>query len=119
MSYKMQVIINQVNEQTAVISLSGDITTVSKGPITQAYDQVTEANTRNIIFNFDRDHYIDSFGLSILIQLIGVALKKEQRLSISLPSAHSRKIFQLLGINHYAEIYHTLDEALNRAEVMN
>jgi anti-anti-sigma factor len=108
----LQVEVQTIDDQIAIINLVGDLTTQAERVVSAAYRQVSEHNVSNIIFNFRADDYIDSVGLAILINVITQARQKNQHLTMTVPSPHSQRIFNLMGINHYATIYNTLDEAL-------
>jgi len=108
----IQVDVQTVNDQIAIINLAGDLTTQAEKAVRAAYQQVSKHNVSNIIFNFRADDYVDSAGLLILIKVITEARRKNQQLIMTVPSAHSQRIFNLIGINHYANICNTLDEAL-------
>lgn len=116
MNHRIQVNVEHISNQTVVINLAGDVTNIAETPLKSAYQQVTENNIDNIILNFDDNHYIDSLGLAILIRVIGEAYKQQQHLSVTLASQHTQKIFRLLGIDHYANIFNSLDEAIHHIE---
>ncbi len=108
----IQVDVQTVDDRVAIINLAGDLTTQAEKAVSAAYQQVSKHNVSNIIFNFRADDYVDSAGLIILIKVITEARRKNQQLIMTVPSAHSQRIFNLIGINHYANICNTLDEAL-------
>ena len=116
MSDELQVDVQEVDSYIAVINLVGDVTTFAEKAINEAYKQVSSNGARNIIFNFRENDYINSAGIAILIGVVTEARKKNQRLIMAMPSSHFQKIFRMVGLTQYADIYSNLDEALNEAK---
>jgi anti-anti-sigma factor len=116
MSDEIQVDVQSVDENTAIINLAGDVTTFAEKAINDAYKQVSGDGANNIIFNFRENDYINSAGIAILIGVVTEARKKNQRLIMAMPSSHFQKIFRMVGLTQYADIYSNLDEALNEAK---
>lgn len=112
MHHKMHVDVQAIDPKTAVINLSGDVTTSADQLLQAAYHQASRSDVENIILNFEEDHYIDSFGLKAMVGLVAEARKRNQHLCVALPNQHTQTIFRLIGLNHYTTIYNTLDEAL-------
>jgi len=115
MSDEIQVDVQAVNSNTAIINLAGDVTTFAEKAINEAYKQVSGDGASNIIFNFRENDYINSAGIAILIGVVTEARKKNQRLIMAMPSSHFQKIFRMVGLTQYADIYGNLDEALGAA----
>ncbi len=112
MQDEIRVHIQVLDDKIAIISLAGEVTTCAERAIKRAYQQVSAHNVNDIIFNFKETDYIDCLGICILIDVITRARQKNQRLIMNLPSAHTQKIFRIVGLNHYTNISTSLDEAL-------
>jgi anti-anti-sigma factor len=95
-----------------VIDLVGDVTTFAEEAINQAYQSASSDGATNIIFNFRENDYINSAGIAILIGVVTEARKRDQRLLITGLSAHFQKIFRMVGLTQYADIYPSVEEAL-------
>lgn len=117
MSDEIKVDVQKVDGNTAVIHLAGDVTTFAEKTISEAYEQVSNNGAHNIIFNFRENDYINSAGIAILIGVVTEARRRNQRLIMAMPSSHFQKIFRMVGLTQYADIYGNLDEALNEAKV--
>ena len=111
MSDEIQVAIREQNGAT-VIDLVGDVTTFAEESINQAYQSVSADGATNVVFNFRENDYINSAGIAILIGVVTEARKREQRLLMTGLSAHFQKIFRMVGLTQYADLYPTVDEAL-------
>lgn len=111
MSDEIQVSIRDQNGAT-VIDLVGDVTTFAEESINQAYQSASADGATIVIFNFRENDYINSAGIAILIGVVTEARKREQRLLMTGLSAHFQKIFRMVGLTQYADLYPTVDEAL-------
>ena len=114
MSDEIQVEIRGEGSAT-IIDLIGDVTTFAEESINQAYQNVSSDGAINIIFNFRENDYINSAGIAILIGVVTEARKKNQRLMMAMASSHFQKIFRMVGLTQYADIYSSLDEAIEEA----
>jgi anti-anti-sigma factor len=112
MSDEIQVSVRRVNNEATVIDLVGDVTTFAEEAINQAYHSASSDGATNIIFNFRENDYINSAGIAILIGVVTEARKRDQKLLITGLSAHFQKIFRMVGLTQYADLYPTVDEAL-------
>ena len=99
-------------DQDAIIDLEGDVTTFSDEEIDRAYQSVLDIGGKRILLNFDKVNYINSAGIGILINLILAAKEKNFELGIYGISPHFKKIFSMVGITKYAEVFQDEMEAL-------
>ena len=111
MSDEVQITIREENDAT-VIDLVGDVTTFAEDAINQAYQTASADGATNIIFNFRENDYINSAGIAILIGVVTEARKKDQKLLLTGLSVHFQKIFRMVGLTQYADLYPTVEEAL-------
>jgi anti-anti-sigma factor len=99
-------------DDAAVIDLVGDVTTFAEEAINQAYQSASSDGAINIIFNFRENDYINSAGIAILIGVVTEARKRDQKLLMTGLSAHFQKIFRMVGLTQYADLYSSVDDAL-------
>ena len=111
MSDEIQVSIRERGVAT-VIDLVGDVTTFAEEAINQAYQSVSADGATNVIFNFRENDYINSAGIAILIGVVTEARKREQKLLMTGLSAHFQKIFRMVGLTQYADLFPTVDDAI-------
>jgi anti-anti-sigma factor len=95
-----------------IIDLEGDVTTFAEESITGAYKKVTAQGAKQIILNFRQNDYINSAGIAILIGIVTEVNRNGQKLCISGLSSHFQKIFRMVGLGQYADIYADEDEAV-------
>jgi anti-anti-sigma factor len=96
----------------AIIDLIGDVTTFAEEKINSAYQEVTDQGARAVLLNFRQNDYINSAGIAILIGIVTEVNRNNQKLAFSGLSQHFQKIFRMVGLAQYAEIYQDEDEAL-------
>jgi anti-anti-sigma factor len=88
-----------------IIDLKGDVTTFADAKITEAYRTATAAGARRIVLNFRRSDYINSAGIAILIRIVTEVNRASQKLAMSGLNDHFQKIFRMVGLSQYADIY--------------
>jgi anti-anti-sigma factor len=94
------------NEQdVTIIDLKGDVTTFADAKITDAYRAATVAGARKLVLNFRRSDYINSAGIAILIRIVTEVNRGGQKLAMSGLNDHFQKIFRMVGLSQYADIY--------------
>ena len=90
----------------------GDVTTFAEEKINTAYRDVTNKGARFVLLNFRQNDYINSAGIAILIGIVTEVNRNNQKLAVSGLSQHFQKIFRMVGLAQYAEIYQDEEEAL-------
>jgi anti-anti-sigma factor len=103
----------------AIIDLVGDVTTFAEEKINTAYREVTNKGARFVLLNFRQNDYINSAGIAILIGIVTEVTRNNQKLAVSGLSQHFQKIFRMVGLAQYAEIYQDEDEALTAFKALN
>jgi anti-anti-sigma factor len=111
MSDRIQVTV-RFEQGATIIDLAGDVTTFAEDAIHKAYQDASSDGARIIIFNFREHDYINSAGIAILIGIVTEARKRDQRLVMTGLSSHFQKIFRMVGLTQYADLYPAVDEAL-------
>ena len=112
MQPKNEIHLAQQNGVT-LMQIQGDITAHSEPYINAAYKQIGERESpRKILIQFEEDAYINSGGIAVLIQILAQTRKNNQQIGITGLSDHFKKIFHMVGITKFAEIYDSLEDAL-------
>lgn len=96
----------------AIIDLVGDVTTFAEEKINQAYREITNQGAQYVLLNFRQNDYINSAGIAILIGIVTEVTRNNQKLAVSGLSQHFQKIFRMVGLAQYAEIYQDEEEAI-------
>jgi anti-anti-sigma factor len=104
----------QIDHQgpVAVLNIRGDITALSLNSLEEAYATASEDGAAKLLFRIDRESYINSGGIAVLIQILARTRQKGQQAAITGISDHFKKIFKMVGITRFASLSDSLEEAL-------
>jgi anti-anti-sigma factor len=88
-----------------VLRFEGDIASTSKDAVLGAYQALPKATTKLILLDFTKVDYINSSGIALVIQLLIEASNAGQKVYAFGLSAHFTKVFTMVGITKYAELF--------------
>jgi anti-anti-sigma factor len=95
-----------------ILDIRGDITAFSEPFLNEAYQTASSQGADKILLKMDQQAYINSGGIAVLIQILARSRQKKQRIGITGISEHFKKIFNMVGITKFAQIYNTVADAL-------
>ena len=95
-----------------VLDIKGDITAFSEAAFREAYEKANEQGAVNILLEIEKEAYINSGGIAVLIQILAHTRRKNQRVGITGISDHFKKIFKMVGIIKFADIFDSHDAAI-------
>ena len=95
-----------------MLNIQGDITAFSEPFLNDAYKDANDQGAQKILLKFDKDAYINSGGIAVLIQILAITKRNNQQISITGLSDHFKKIFHMVGITKFAKIHDTVENAL-------
>ena len=95
-----------------LFDIKGDLTAASEPAISKAYRDADEAGAARILLRFEEGAYINSGGIAVLIQILAQSRKKSQSIKIVGLSEHFKKIFKMVGITKFADIYDSVEDAM-------
>ncbi len=96
----------------AVLRFEGDIASTSKDAVLGTYQSLPKSTTKLILLDFTKVDYINSSGIALIIQLLIEASNSEQKVYAFGLSAHFTKVFTMVGITKYAELFANEQAAL-------
>jgi anti-anti-sigma factor len=96
-----------------VIELRGDITGQAEDAVTESFQKLEKEGVKKFLFKFNDATYINSSGLGTVISLVSEG-KKKQKIAASGLSKHFQKVFDIVGLTDYIDIYATEDEAIKK-----
>jgi anti-anti-sigma factor len=108
-----EILLEQLGDVT-LFDIRGDVTILSEPFLNDAYADTNSKGASKILIKFEESAYINSGGISVLIQLLAQTQKNNQQIGITGLSDHFKKIFNMVGITKFAKIYNTREEALER-----
>lgn len=113
---KMQQPPNQIQLEKRVaitlMDIQGDITALSEPYLNKAYQKATDQGASRILLKIDKDAYINSGGIAVLIQILSLTKQNNQQIGITGITDHFEKIFNMMGITKFATIYPSVEDAL-------
>jgi anti-anti-sigma factor len=104
----------ETRDAVTIIDIQGDITAFSEPFLNDAYQTANDQEADKILLKFDSNAYINSGGIAILIQVLAQTQKNNQVIGITGISEHFKKIFHMVGITKFANIYDSLENALQQ-----
>ena len=113
MQNENQITLEKRSEVT-ILDIQGDITAFSESFLNDAYQTASSQGAGLILLKMDQQAYINSGGIAVLIQILAQTRQKQQRIGITGISEHFKKIFNMVGITKFAQIYDTVDTALEK-----
>lgn len=96
----------------SILSIAGDVTPVTGEVIEAAYRKAAAAGARKILLLFNGENYINSGGIAILIGITAESRAAGQVIRVAGLSEHFRKIFTMVGLAKYAQIFLSEEDAL-------
>ncbi len=111
MNKDIQVSISQ-KDDVSILNIKGDVTAMTGESIEEAYQKVSKGGAQKILLYFDKDGYINSGGIAILIGIASESRKSGQAVRMTGLSGHFQKIFSMVGLTKYTEIFQTEELAL-------
>lgn len=98
--------------EVSVVYIKGDITTLTGGTLEDTYQKISVDGAKKILLCFDRESYINSGGIAVLIGAAAESRKQGQKIRITGLSDHFQKIFNMVGLTKYTEIFPSEEAAM-------
>ncbi len=98
--------------EVTILDIQGDVTAFSEPFLNDAYQTASSRGADKILLKIDRQAYINSGGRRVLGRMLAKTRQKKQRIGITGISEHFKKIFNMVGITKFAQIYNTVEVAL-------
>lgn len=95
-----------------VLRFEGDIASASKDIVLGAYHGLPKESSKLILLDFSKVGYINSSGITLVIQLLMEAYQHAQKIYAFGLSPHFTKVFTVAGITKYAGLFHGESDAL-------
>ncbi len=106
--------LRQIGE-AVIIDVSGDVTNQGQETIHNAYAEAMQSEPERVLFNFSDTEYINTSGIVVLISIVMQAEKTGHKIGLFGMSSHYQKVFELVRLPLYADVYQTETEALTEA----
>lgn len=95
-----------------ILDIRGDITAFSESALGEAYRKASEQGAGKLLLKIEKEAYINSGGIAVLIQILAQTRRNDQRIAITGISEHFKKIFNMVGITKFAQILDSSEAAI-------
>jgi anti-sigma B factor antagonist len=95
-----------------VLRFEGDISSTSKDAVVGTYQSLPKDTTKRVLLDFTKVEYINSSGIALVIQLLIQTANAGQKVFAFGLSPHFTKVFTMVGITKYAELFAGQEQAL-------
>lgn len=97
--------VKRLSASASELSIHGDVTAASEGPLMDAYTRATADGARAIVLDFSGLDYMNSGGIGLLVTLLVRVQRQSQKLLAVGLSGHYREIFSLTRLDEAIELY--------------
>jgi anti-anti-sigma factor len=99
----------------SAIDIRGNLTSRSEPYLVKAYKEASGPDDgRPVLLHFEQSASINGAGIAVLTQLLLESDKRGQPVAISGPSENFTKVFEIVGITKFVDIFETEAEAVAR-----
>lgn len=95
-----------------VLRFEGDIASTSREAVLGTYQALPKDSVKLVLLDFTKVDYINSSGIALVIQLLIEASNAGQKVYAFGLSAHFTKVFTMVGITKYAQLFPSEGAAL-------
>ena len=104
----------ETQDAVTIMDIKGDVTAFSEPFLNEAYQNANSQGASKNLLKFDSNAYINSGGIAVLIQVLAQTRKNDQVIGITGISDHFKKIFHMVGITKFAQIYNSVEDSLKQ-----
>lgn len=112
--FTMDISIEELENNTSVIKLVGDIDVYSSTDVKDAINSQIDFGAKRIIIDMENVYYIDSSGIGVFVFEMGHFKKVNGKIGIVKITENVRKVFELTKIISFFPIFNTVSEALEK-----
>lgn len=105
-------LISKTGQAVAALRFEGDIVSTSKDAVLGSYHSLSKETVKLMLLDFSKVDYINSSGIELIIQMLIEASKSGQKVSTFGLSQHFTKVFTMVGITKYSQIFPNEVDAL-------
>ena len=84
---------------------TGDISSASRDAVVGSYEALDKSSSPIVLLDFKGVEYLNSSGIALVIQVLMAAAKANQTVAICGLTSHFTKVFTMVGITKYANLY--------------
>ena len=115
MTQDLEIIISE-DSGISIINLVGDVTAVTGQQVEDAYHDISDKGAKKVVLDFAGDNYLNSGGIAFLIGIAAESQGRRQVIRVAGLSEHFHKIFDMMGLTRYMDLFPTLENAMEGFE---
>src|SRR5919107_2506486 len=115
-SAQLELAEEQLDNDTRVISVSGEIHVTTAPEFSQRLNDAIAAGTRGVVIDMTGVEFIDSTGLSVLLNGLRRVTRAEGRLALVVSNPTVLRLFEITRLDSTFDIAPTRDEAIERVQ---
>jgi anti-anti-sigma factor len=105
----------QIQPDTAVIVLTGQVDREAAARMAAAYDTAAGAGSKVIVLDFESVDYINSTGIALIVSLLGRARAEGRAVHAAGLTEHYRHIFTITRLSDFIQVFSDVDAAVGTA----
>ena len=105
-------ITKKYQDNIVIFTIVGDVSIFYKDTIDKALTEEVEAGKYLFVFDFSQVNYVDSVGISFLIQAGNTSFEHGKRVSIVNANPKVRYVIELAKLDRILALYDSMDEAI-------
>lgn len=109
---RVDLLTSPAGHSVSVLRFEGDIASTSKDAVLGTYQTLPKDTAKLILLDFTKVDYINSSGIALVIQLLIEAANSSQKVYAFGLSPHFTKVFTMVGITKYAQLFTSQEQAL-------
>ena len=115
-SPQFELLEEQLDSNTRVISVSGEIHVTTAPEFSQRLNDAIAAGTTGVVIDMSGVEFIDSTGLSVLLNGLRRVTRANGRLSLVVSNPTVLRLFEITRLDSTFDIQSTRDAALTRVQ---
>jgi anti-anti-sigma factor len=99
-------------DDVAILDMKGEVTSFADDTLNSLVKTTVEEGIQRVAFNFSDVSYINSSGIAVLIGIVTGFTNKGVSFNVYGLSSHFKKIFRMIGLTQYVNVFGSEDEAV-------
>lgn len=103
-------------ENAVILDIQGELTKPTESQLISAIDTLHLSEGHTLLLNLTEVNYINSAGIALLIRLVRQTQSKKYRAAAYGVSSHYQKLFRMVGLSDFLDIYPDEYAAMQRVK---
>ncbi len=99
-----------------ILHITGRLVATPSNVVINAYESIPKKRREKVIIDFGETEYVNSSGISILIQLVKESDRNKNKIIFCSLSAHLCRVFEAVGLSEIVPVYSNVKKALDESK---